>query len=228
MTPHGRQSDRDGSGFADRLYDAAAENPVAAALVGMGLVWLFASGSSSESPGASTAVPPAASTIADKGKRAAEAVVDASGSVASRTREAAAELASTAGEKVSEMAGSAHRRQIAPMQRDIADFFERQPLAVGAVGLAIGAAIGSVFRTTTAEAEALGSASQSAVQKGQELVSRGLDAASEGAANRGATSSRESAGEAIESGAQKLGAVAGKTLDALQESFRGRRKKDEG
>ena len=44
----------------------------------------------------------------------------------------------------------------AKMKSTLADTFERQPLLLGAVGLAIGAAIASSFRTTTMESEWIG------------------------------------------------------------------------
>jgi hypothetical protein len=70
------------------------------------------------------------------------------------TSESAGTIAEAAG-----TAAGALQETGARLQQKLTDFFERQPLALGAVGVAVGAAIAASIRTTEAEMKTFGKAS---------------------------------------------------------------------
>jgi hypothetical protein len=223
------RSSRRKDDFGQRLSDAIVDNPIPAALVGMGVLWLFMGGDRTtlarirdDNPANRTGdgtsfAAKAGSRLADTGKKTGEALLEAGSSAASTVSETAAELTSGATEAVTEAASAAQRSgtQLASsLQRDLSDFFERQPLAVGALGLIMGAAIGSAFSTTQVEAETFGEASQALKKEAQDLMSAGLDTADQAATS-----------EPLRSGAQKVAAVAESTLQAVQDQVRSKQPK---
>ena len=232
-TPRQSQSRED---FGQRLSDTVRDNPIPAALVGMGVLWLFMGGNrttfaqiGAEARASSGTASPAnlASKLADTGKQAGESVAEAGASAAKVAAESAAELVSGAAETVSEATDALQRggsQLIRTVQRDLSDLFERQPLAVGALGLVVGAAVGSAFQASKVEAEVFGETSQAVKKQAEELVSAGLDSAGRVAA--GLTENQSGAGEAITRATDKIGAVADTALDAMKTEVRdaGRRK----
>ena len=185
--------------FVSALQDAVRENPISAALIGMGVLWLFTGGSSTSlfggggrksifrsysEPVAVTDVGSSVRRLAESGAEAASqvagAVRQASGAVgdaASRTGAQAADALSTAYGAATDIASqstdaianatsstaTAVQKTAAQwgstVQQNLSDLFERQPLVVGAVGLAIGAGIAASIRTTEAEKRTFGNAS---------------------------------------------------------------------
>jgi hypothetical protein len=186
--------------FVSALQDAVRENPISAALIGMGVLWLFTGGSStslfggggrksifrSHSEPVSGAVSDVGSSVrrlAESGAEAASQVAGAvrqdSGAVgdaASRTGAQAADALSTAygaatgiaSQSTDAIANATGTTAMAvqktaqwgsTVQQNLSDLFERQPLVVGAVGLAIGAGIAASIRTTEAEKRSFGNAS---------------------------------------------------------------------
>jgi len=168
------------SGFFDNLVSAVQENPLAAALIGGGAFWLLvgndrlknaaASATAAVSPivdvGASnlrvapsklerTAAPPTAPEMDhDESFRVGETWSKA-GSTASDAVLGAAERVR---DRFSE--GVSYSRENLPgkdvftnAQSSFTEILERQPLVLGVVGLAIGAAIASAFRTSDVENE---------------------------------------------------------------------------
>ena len=174
-------------GFVDSLLTAAKDNPVAAALVGGGLIWLltgdermrtaaksFTSAmASSKDAGAraprSTASvfetsPPTAPDLNNEARAAAGAIREAA--------DAASEAASDAAEKVrghlkdgvayaqETLSGiadpSVGKQAYEKAESALAAALERQPLLLGAVGIAIGAVVAGAFRVTTLESETMG------------------------------------------------------------------------
>jgi hypothetical protein len=198
-------ANRPGSGdFISALQDAVRENPVAAALIGMGALWLFMGGSNTTlfgsggrksifrsgaqypeqvggrgqsvssslgrvaSAGGQTAsqvtgvVRQASAAIADAASRAGAQAVDALSSAYSATRDVTSESAGTVAEAAGTAASTLQEtgfRWGTTLQQNLTDFFERQPLALGAVGVAVGAGIAASIRTTEAEIKTFGGAS---------------------------------------------------------------------
>ena len=179
----------------DGLTTACRDNPLAAALIGGGALWLLIG--SDRLKNAAGSVTSAAAPLADLGTRAQRSVAstwdDAYGSArdhvsrmqdeASRginetvrnTRAAASDAMSGAAETVSErfdegVAGARdmfdrlgrtlpRKETFAQAQSSLSDLLERQPLVLGAVGLAIGAAVAGAMARTDVEDEWVGNLS---------------------------------------------------------------------
>ena len=246
-----------GSGdFVNSLQDAVRENPISAALIGMGVLWMFMGGSNTSlfggggrksifrgvgegaeeavSVGRDTAarirssvgrdaaaetvshvaggVREASATIAEHGSRTAGQAADAVASAYDATTNAA----SRAGDTLSNAATSAaHAMQEkgtkwgSTLQQSLGEIFERQPLLLGAVGIAIGAGIAASIPTTEAENKVMGGASdfvREAVSEKAAQVKEMADAAVHEAKAQGLTP--EAAGEALRAIGDKMGAVA--------------------
>ena len=182
----------------DGLAAAARENPLAAALIGGGALWLLIG--SDKLKNAAGSVTSAAAPLADLGARAQRSAAstwedweDAYGSMRKRasrmqdeasrginetvrkTRTAASDAMSGAAETVNERfdegvagardmfdrAGRALPRKETFMQAQssLADLLERQPLVLGAVGLAIGATMAGALAKSSIEDEWVGNLS---------------------------------------------------------------------
>ena len=175
------------TGFLDSLTSAVRDNPVAAALIGGGALWLLmdndklkgavSSAAAAASPmvdiGARnlrsaasglqrTAAPPTApemdhdgsfgvgETLRDVGNAASDAVSGAADKISDRLDEGVAYAQDSFGQL-----GSG-KESLAKAQSSLADMLERQPLVLGAIGLAIGAAVAGAFRTSDLENEWIG------------------------------------------------------------------------
>ena len=163
--------------FIDGLAAAARENPLAAALIGGGALWLLIG--SDKLKNAAGSVTSAAAPLADLGARAQRSAAsswdDTYGSMRNRAsrmqdeasrginetvrnaRTAASDAMSGAAETMSErfdegMAGAREmfdrvgralprKETLRQAQSSLSDLLERQPLVLGAVGLAIGATV---------------------------------------------------------------------------------------
>lgn len=164
--------------FVNRLVVSAQENPLAAALIMGGLLWMVAgnrrltntmqAAAEAASPMIDTAsrnmhAPPLSrlNDVADTpgtSEKAQSAVTDS----ISRWRDAAKDGLSNVRDRVTEIPDP--RPAIAATyggaRTMLADIFERQPLVLGVMGLGIGAAIAGAFSTTPTEQEFMGSASE--------------------------------------------------------------------
>jgi phage-related protein len=63
------------------------------------------------------------------------------------------------------------------VQRDLGEIFEKQPLMLGAVGLAIGAALAAAVPTTEAENRLMGETSESLKERAKEMASEQMERA---------------------------------------------------
>jgi hypothetical protein len=187
--------------FVSALQGAVRESPVSAALISMGVLWLFMGGSKTslfgdksifgkaasywEQPnGAVSDVSPSGRRVAGSGADAASQIggvvreaSTAVGDAASRTGAQAADSLSSAYQAATHLASQStgavanatstagralHEKGAAlgtAVQQNLSDLFERQPLMLGAVGLAIGAGIAASIRATEAEKRTFGKAS---------------------------------------------------------------------
>ena len=175
------------TGFFDSLTSAVQENPLSAALIGGGALWLLIGNDKLKSAASSAAA--AASPMVDVGARNVRSAasvlhrtaapptapeMDHEGSlrVGETLRDAgtaASEAMSGAAEKIKDRfdEGVAYAQEsfgrlgpgkesLTKAQSSLADMLERQPLVLGAIGLAIGAAVAGAFRPSDLENEWIG------------------------------------------------------------------------
>jgi hypothetical protein len=179
--------------FMDGLAAAARENPLAAALIGGGALWLLI-GSDKLKNAAGSVTSSAAAPLADLGARAQRSAAsswdDTYGSMRNRAanmqdeashginetvsnaKTAASDAMSGAAETISErfeegMAGAREmfdrvgralprKETLRQAQSSLSDLLERQPLVLGAVGLAIGATVAGALAKSSLEDEWVG------------------------------------------------------------------------
>lgn len=184
------------------LFKTAQENPIPLILIGAGIGWLVYESSNSKksaerdySDGGSynygnSGRRSGASTLNSAQKKIGGAVGDAYENVtdaAGNAYDSAGDLAQQSYNKVGEYGSQAidqYNRQI-----------EENPLAVGAVALAIGAAVGFSIPSTRYEGELMGETKQNLVQKVQDtagdLIDKAKDVAKNVASEAGQTISEE-------------------------------------
>lgn len=153
-----------GADLAQGLAGRVRDNPIPATLLGVGLTWLMAS----------------AATTSDEPRSAAGGIAGDGGEPAATADgllETASGKISDAGEKVRDAAGRAGetgREYARAARRGFFESLDEQPLLLGSIGLALGAALGAALPPTRAEDEWVGeisdSAKQAAVEAGKEQV----------------------------------------------------------
>jgi hypothetical protein len=179
------------SDFVRDLGDAARKNPISAALIGMGVVWLFTGGRTAERVGdlvrnagfdripdaAGNALDAARSTLRSgsesvgKGvSSATETLRDAGAAGLNRVARTSSEVANTAygyAQNIPDASGAL----FGTARENLSELFRTQPLALGAVGLAIGAGIAAALPATELEAEYFGEASDNFKEQAADFAS---------------------------------------------------------
>jgi hypothetical protein len=245
------------SNFVRDLGEAARENPLSAALIGMGVLWMFGGSAATVArrvgidrmPDPRGAVSGATNSIMNTGAAVGESVGSAVSKLQSSASEAvegatrfgreqadtlaqqARSNADSGGEvvntvtsttkKVQDSASAAFEgatrfgreqtetlaqyarsipesggQMVSTLRSNLSDLFNAQPLALGAIGLAIGAGIAAAMPTTQTEAEYLGEASDAVKEKAKQfataqsgrattIAEEALDAASDEARRQG-------------------------------------------
>jgi hypothetical protein len=178
-------------GFLGSLVSTVQENPLAAALVGGGALWLLVGNDKLKAMASSatdassalgdiwerqptapsfrrTVAPPTAPEMDSDGSfQMVDRLRDASGAAADVVSETADKIktrfddsASYVRDKVGSLGEPLPGREaFANVQSSVADLLERQPLVLGLIGAAIGAAVAGAFRTLDLENEWLGQTS---------------------------------------------------------------------
>lgn len=218
-----------GSDFIKDLGDAARRNPVSAALIGMGIVWLFAGGRAGVGPGAlieRTGLDRLPERAKETFETAREGLVSATASAVDSVRDAGnagLERATRMGSDYAELLPDS-ANVLDNVRSNLSDLFKAQPLALGAIGLAIGAGMAAALPHTDIENAYLGETSESLKNKAAEiageqiekatmLASDVVEAAAEGARKEGLT--MDGAKTAMREVSGKLGRVvdaAGKSV----------------
>lgn len=168
--------------MVDDLNRAARENPAAAGLIGLGVLWILFGRSNVSAvigriPGAAST---AANSMASAAGAAAQVVRDGAGLVRDEAAEAAqavkSAIASATGDSKTATGSytsqpSRHEPAQSPdrpasqdmthsiataLQRNLSQALDRQPVLLGAIGLALGAGIASTFPPTQTERKMMG------------------------------------------------------------------------
>jgi len=255
-------------GFVSEFSYAVRGNPVPAALIGMGVLWMFLGGGSRTTllggasrsllsglgqashqmgrtayrgaegigAGMSSAASGVAETIKEAGslvRSATRSAADAAGETLSEVSKQAAHAAKAAYETTEDFAGRAveaasrsatsQSRSVSDtgsevtssVQNTLAEMFQKQPLLLGAVGLAVGAAIAASIPATDAENRLMGETADSVKEQAQDFVTEKSKQA-EAMATKGLAEAKAqgltpaAAGEALRGVTENLAGVAEK------------------
>lgn len=230
-----------GADVLRELGRAASRNPISAALIGVGALWLFSGRGTAAAVGSGLAsgfgqamdrvgdiaegfggaARSGVGSAADAVHGGAARAGDAFGSAFDRTGRFGREQVDTLADTIRSMPSEA-AATMSTLRSDVTDLFNRQPLALGLIGAAIGAGIAAAFPPTATEAEYLGATSDAVKDRAKDLVSdtaenlenaaeRAMHAASEEAERQGLTI------EGATSAVSGLGAKAEHVLDAAKQ-----------
>lgn len=184
-----------GGGAGELMENLGAqvrENPMALAMIGAGMAWLMmgsgrkttdSAAAAYQNPGlagqtrtdqertdlAHSGLAKAAGGVADKVSQAASGAKDALGEAASSAKDAlegAAEHAKASVQGLGEQAGAAGRKAA----RTFEDILQQEPLIIGALGLAVGVAVGAALPSTPLEDRTFGAARDDLVKAGGEKL----------------------------------------------------------
>ncbi|MER8969767.1 hypothetical protein NKI25_29580 [Mesorhizobium sp. M0808] len=246
----------EGSAMLSNLKTQVRDNPLPLTLVGAGLAWLMlGKGTSvdSSAPGAySTGREPDGSrNVSDErslggawqdsrgdeygaeGEASAGSMLSdaarSAASVAGGATEAVADVASGATERLRSTAGqvgSAATDMTGRVRQSAQDLFQREPLAMAAVGLAVGTAIGVMLPHTAAEDAQLGPYRDKLRDSAEEVFEEGVEQAKQVAAEAYETVKEEadrqgSSGDA-ETLVDRVEKVVKKTASKTEEAIRDR------
>ncbi|HLH49343.1 MAG TPA: hypothetical protein VKV96_08385 [Roseiarcus sp.] len=244
-----------GGPFLESLRNAAAENPAAAALIGAGVLWLFAGrvqiGSMAKA---------GAARVADAAADAQRATSDAMASTWRSAKENVSGLASRAAAQVKRAgddareaspdlsdpqpeSGASMPEQRAAISRRVADglqasaetfssaraqlsdVLQSQPLTLGLIGLAVGAAVAAALPSTRIEDETLGETSDALRDQAKQQIDRAANAASAAATKateeaRAQNLTPDALKAKVEETATKMSGVAGSAAETLRDKMR--------
>jgi hypothetical protein len=165
-----------GSSFVQDLRDAAARNPVSAALIGMGVLWMLTGAKSPAGAGnAFRRAGEALDNVRSGLKESTGSVTD----VAASTLDAVRERGASTLDNVADYGrGMLEPGAVFDTARDgLSELFRAQPLALGAIGLAIGAGIAAALPKTDVEDAYLGEVSQTFKTQATEIAGQQVDKA---------------------------------------------------
>ena len=163
--------------FVQNLGGTAKQNPLPIALTAIGIGWLMALGRqpAQQSYGSSTSVSGLREGMSSMRDKAGGAMQSASESLSS--------MRGRAGESVSSMkdravqVGDSARHQWERARGGVDYLVREQPLALGAIGLAVGAIIAAMAPRTQKEEQLMGEASRNVMDKAKETGSQQLEKA---------------------------------------------------
>jgi len=205
-----------GSDFIQDLGEAVRKNPLSAALIGMGVLWLFTGSRPVETAGdfvrnaGLDRIPHPAGNAFDAARSTVRSGTDAIGervaSVKGAAREGAVDAldnvtrygrdyADRASEYVTSIPGTS-AEIFDTVRSNLSDVFRVQPFALGAIGIAIGAGIAAALSATQLETDYLGETSDTVKAKAAEFAAEQTD---------GVTTVAENVVEAVTEEARKQG-----------------------
>ena len=160
--------------FVHNLGGSVKQNPLPVALVGIGLAWLMAGGRNSGGG-------PSTGAAREWSEGAASRIAEASGGARERmgqARQSLAETAQSARERLSRTADGA-RHQLDRAREGYDWMVREQPLALGAIGVAIGALLAAAAPRTRKEDELMGETRDRLMAQARETGKAQLDKAKE-------------------------------------------------
>ena len=224
--------------FIHDLGDAARRNPLSTALIGMGVVWLFGgraagfAGEVARRAGLDRMPDAAADAYDGAGSVVRSAVGTMGGGVSSaasklqkQTATALHSVTRIGRERTDALSDYARAlpesgsNMMENARDNLTELFRAQPLALGAIGLAIGAGIAAALPATELEAEYLGNTSDALKEQAHEFAS-GQTARVMDAAEAAVTAAAEEANrqgltvEGAKSAASEMSAKLGRVVDA--------------
>lgn len=246
-------SDTQSGDFFNSLQDAVRQNPVSAALVGMGILWMFTGGN--RITAAAAILAPSARAVGAGVGGGLQAPADAVGtvtegirSVGSRVADSVGDTLSSAGKSISDGASQAFdavkdassSRAVSryvneqanagnglatALQGNLKTTFERQPLLLGAIGLAVGAGMAAGLPRTEIETEFAGEAADRVKAQVKEIASDQVDRVTETATRTFEAVKDEAVAQGLTGQAAKESAAAvGEKLKVVAQAARGKSK----
>ena len=186
-----------GSDFVRELGEAARKNPLSAALIGMGILWLFTGGRPVQRDFVRRTgfdrIPDAAGNALEAARSTFRSGADSIGEHVTSAKDAlraggadALDSATRSGRDYADAASDyaisipgAGAEIFDTARSNLTELFKTQPLALGAIGLAIGAGIAAALPSSEVEAAYLGETSDT-------IKAKAADFAAEKAARAGA------------------------------------------
>jgi hypothetical protein len=181
------------AGFVHDLGEAARQNPLSAALIGMGVLWLFTNGRTAERVqevarrSGFDQFPDAAGEAFEAARLQLRSGTESIGSARDSLRAGSADViesASRLGREYTDAASDyvsalpeSGTELLNNVRSNLTDVFRAQPLALGAIGIAIGAGIAAALPPTEVEATYLGESSDAVKAKATEFASEQTDRA---------------------------------------------------
>ena len=159
--------------FVHNLGGSVKQNPLPVALVGIGLAWLMAGGRNGGAPSKGAA--------RNWSEGAASRIAEASGGARERVgqaRQSLSDTAQSARERLSRTADSA-RHQLDRAREGYDWMVREQPLALGAIGVAIGALFAAAAPRTRKEDELMGETRDRLMEQAKDAGKEQLDKAKE-------------------------------------------------
>ncbi len=162
---------RNGPGeFAQNLGTSIKQNPLSIALIATGIGWLMMSGNSSVSGKSSNM----SSSMVDELKETTSEMKNKAASIRQRgadmahgVQDTTSHLASSAKEQASRLSNMA-RSQTQQASNRVNAIIHEQPLILAAIGIAVGAAMGSALPTTDEENRLMGAKRNELLEKARE------------------------------------------------------------
>jgi ElaB/YqjD/DUF883 family membrane-anchored ribosome-binding protein len=162
--------------FVHNLGGAAKQNPLPVALVGIGLAWLMALGRGpAQNYGSSMSSSRLHEGMTSVRDKASETMQSASETLAS-TKERISGSVTSMRERASQVTDTA-RQQWERARGSVDYMVHEQPLALGAIGFAIGAVLGAAAPRTRVEEQTMGQASRNLAERAKEMGSEQLEKA---------------------------------------------------
>lgn len=167
--------------FVQNLGGTAKQNPLPVALVSIGLAWLMALGRQPAQHPSSMSTSGMRRGMHDMRDKASGAMQSASETLSSAKERVAGSMDSVR-HRASEFTERT-KHQWERARGGVEYLVNEQPLALGAIGLAIGAVLGAAAPRTRAEEQLMGDASRNLTEKAKEAGSQQLDKATQAAAD---------------------------------------------